>query len=107
VRSGVDQLAGPQHEPKPATSLGSLVFAPSGVAMTPDGKTAFVTNTESGTVSKIDVKTRTKDPTDITVGRVPGTGVEVANTQPGEGPAYLERRSPIQAINRQGVLTAD
>jgi hypothetical protein len=30
--------------------------------------TAFVTNNASGTVSTIDVKTRTKHPTDITVG---------------------------------------
>jgi YVTN family beta-propeller protein len=51
--------------------------APVGVAVTPDGKTAFVTNSISGTVSTIDVKTRTKNPTDITVG--PGVG-EVAVT---------------------------
>jgi YVTN family beta-propeller protein len=51
---------------------------PKGVALTPDGKTAFVTNanlvlepTESNTVSTIDVKTRTKHPTDITVGLQP------------------------------------
>jgi YVTN family beta-propeller protein len=36
--------------------------APSGVAVTPDGKTAFVTNTFSGTVSTIDVKTRPRTP---------------------------------------------
>jgi YVTN family beta-propeller protein len=30
--------------------------------------TAFVANSASGTVSTIDTKTRTKDPTDITVG---------------------------------------
>jgi YVTN family beta-propeller protein len=39
---------------------------PAGVAVTPDGKTAFVA--EGGSVSTIDVKTRTKDPTDIPVG---------------------------------------
>jgi YVTN family beta-propeller protein len=44
---------------------------PQGVAMTPDGKTAFVANGYSGTVSTIDVKTRTKDPIDITVGSLP------------------------------------
>jgi YVTN family beta-propeller protein len=44
---------------------------PLGVAVTPDGKTAFVTNSGSGTVSTIDVKTRTKHPTDITVGSLP------------------------------------
>ena len=36
--------------------------------------TAFVTNSGSGTVSTIDVKTRTKHPTDITVGAVPARG---------------------------------
>jgi YVTN family beta-propeller protein len=45
--------------------------APIGVAVTPDGKTAFVPNAGSGTVSTIDVKTRTKDPTDIPVGPYP------------------------------------
>jgi YVTN family beta-propeller protein len=44
---------------------------PVGVAVTPDGKTAFVTNYGDGTVSTIDVKTKTKDPTDITVGGKP------------------------------------
>jgi YVTN family beta-propeller protein len=32
------------------------------VAVTPNGKTAFVTNQGSGTVSTIDVKTRKKNP---------------------------------------------
>jgi YVTN family beta-propeller protein len=47
------------------------------VAVTPDGKTAFVTNAGNGvspggdSVSTIDVKTRAKDPTDITVGSLP------------------------------------
>jgi YVTN family beta-propeller protein len=50
---------------------------PIGVAVTPDGKTAFVTNSDSGTVSTIDVKTRTKNPTDIPVGSHPS---EVAIT---------------------------
>src|SRR5262249_15984680 len=45
---------------------------PNGVAVTPDGKTAFVTNFGGNSVSTIDVKTRTKDPTDIPVGLVPG-----------------------------------
>jgi YVTN family beta-propeller protein len=39
--------------------------------------TAFVTNGGSGTVSTINVKTRTKNPTDITVGTDP---IEVAVT---------------------------
>ena len=43
---------------------------PAGVAITPDGKTAFVTN-NSGTVATIDVKTRRKHPTDIPVGTGP------------------------------------
>jgi YVTN family beta-propeller protein len=63
--------------------------SPGGVAVTPDGKTAFVVRgnlgatafggagTPSGdSVSTIDVKTRTKNPTDITVGLGPG-GVAV------------------------------
>src|SRR5215831_15883417 len=33
--------------------------------------TAFVTNSGGGSVSTIDVKTRTKNPTDITVGSIP------------------------------------
>src|SRR5262249_26304311 len=55
---------------------------PKGVAVTPDGKTAFVTKggppsgegidpTTGSLVSTIDVKTRTKDPNDITVGLDP------------------------------------
>ncbi len=53
---------------------------PKVVAVTPDGKTAFVTNANLGfdfggpigtSVSTIDVKTRTKNPTDITVGAFP------------------------------------
>jgi YVTN family beta-propeller protein len=50
---------------------------PTGVAITPDDKTAFVTNAGNGvgpggdSVSTIDVKTRTKDPTDIPVGSLP------------------------------------
>jgi len=42
-----------------------------GVAVTPNGKTAFVTNALSGTVSTIDVKTRTKHPTDVVTGSLP------------------------------------
>jgi YVTN family beta-propeller protein len=49
-------------------TVGSFPF---GVAVTPDGKTAFVTNNASGTVSTIDVKTRTKHPSDIAVGAHP------------------------------------
>jgi YVTN family beta-propeller protein len=39
--------------------------------------TAFVVNGASGTVSTIDVKTRTKDPADISVGGGPLSGVEI------------------------------
>jgi len=46
------------------------------VAVTPDGKTAFVANDVSNSVSTIDVKTRTKNPTDIPVGSFP-VGVAV------------------------------
>jgi YVTN family beta-propeller protein len=41
---------------------------PIGVGVTPDGKTAFVANAFGGSVSTIDVKTRTKNPDDIAVG---------------------------------------
>ena len=41
--------------------------------------TAFVANASSGTVSTIDVETRTKNPADIAVGSTP-TGVKVVNT---------------------------
>ena len=64
--------------------LGVLVFGLSGalVGVVPDGvsavagrarcrPTAFVTNAIGGTVSTIDVKTRTKHPTDIPVGSRP------------------------------------
>jgi YVTN family beta-propeller protein len=44
----------------------------------PDGKTAFVTNNGSGTVSAIDVKTRKKHPDDIAVGAYP-KGVAVTS----------------------------
>jgi YVTN family beta-propeller protein len=58
--------------------------------------TAFVANTGSDSVSTIDVRTRTKDPTDIAVGTYP-SGVEVANTHSSDGGACLERRSLDQA----------
>src|SRR5215211_2124661 len=69
--------------------LGALVLGLSGalVGVVPDGAsgvagrsrcrpTAFVTNTSSDSVSTIDVKTRTKHPTDITAVPAPG-GVTV------------------------------
>jgi YVTN family beta-propeller protein len=46
------------------------------VTVTREGKTAFVANAASGTVSTIDVKTGAKHPTDIAVGSFP-IGVEV------------------------------
>ena len=49
---------------------------PTGVAVTPDGKTAFVPNRESNAVSTINVNTRKKDPTDISVGGLP-TGIAI------------------------------
>ena len=73
---------------------GALVgVVPGGVsavaARAPCRATAFVTNAFSGSVSTIDVQTRTKDPTDITVGSNPdrvavtpdGKTVFVANTE--------------------------
>jgi hypothetical protein len=38
------------------------------MVVTPDGKTAFVGDRVGGMVATIDVKTRTKNPTDIRVG---------------------------------------
>ena len=53
---------------------------PLGVAITPDGKTVFVSNAGSNSMSTIDVKTRTKYPDDI-----PGTsGAGVAITPDGK-----------------------
>jgi YVTN family beta-propeller protein len=63
--------------------LGALVLGLAGalVGVVPDGvsavaalrcrATVFVTNAGNGTVSTIDVKSRTKNPTDITVGSLP------------------------------------
>jgi YVTN family beta-propeller protein len=48
--------------------VGSL---PGEVAVTPDGKTVFVSNIYGNTVSTIDVKTRAKNPSDIPVGTGP------------------------------------
>ena len=48
------------------------VPAAAGVAVTPDGKTAFVGLRNSDMVSTINVKTRTTHPTDITVGTARG-----------------------------------
>ena len=60
--------------------VAAALLVPSGVsavaARSRCRPTAFVANTGSGTVSTIDVKTRTKDPTDIPVGASPG-GVAV------------------------------
>ena len=82
--------------------LGVLVLGLSGalVGVFPDGvsavagrsrcrATAFVTNLDGGTVSTIDVKTRTKHPTDIVLG---GGPVGVAVTPDGK-PAYVANQS--------------
>jgi YVTN family beta-propeller protein len=59
----------------PDITVGADTF---GVAITPDGKTAFVTNNVGGTVSTIDLKTKTKHPSDIPVGANP-KGVAVTS----------------------------
>jgi YVTN family beta-propeller protein len=46
---------------------------PTGVAVTPNGKTAIVANGLEGTVSTIDLKTRTKHADDIPVGLSPAS----------------------------------
>src|SRR6185437_12846076 len=64
---------------------------PFGVAVTPDGKTAYVTNVGSGPVTPIDTATNTAG-TAITVGSLP-VGIamrplpEVLGVSPGSGPA--------------------
>jgi len=67
---------------------------PGGVAAAPArGRcraTAFVSNVGRGTVATIDVKTRTKDPTDIPVGSTP---VEVAFTPDGKTAFVTNRDS--------------
>src|SRR4029450_12620206 len=71
---------------------GVVVFGLAGVLMVPGGAsavparsrcrpTAFVGNANSGTVSTIDVKTRTKNPADIPVGSGPS---DVAVTPDGK-----------------------
>jgi len=75
----------------------ALLFGLAGalVGVVPDGvsaveargrcrATAFVTNAASNTVSTIDVKTRTKNPTDITMGPITN---EVAITPDGKPPS--------------------
>jgi YVTN family beta-propeller protein len=47
------------------------------VDITPHGKTAFVNNLTGGTVSTIDVKTKTKDPVDIPVGGSTAGGLAI------------------------------
>jgi YVTN family beta-propeller protein len=81
--------------------LGVLVLGLAGALVVPGGvsavaarsrcrATAFVTNALSGSVSTIDVKTRTKNPTDITVGTNP---VSVAFTPDGKTAFVLNNAS--------------
>jgi YVTN family beta-propeller protein len=44
---------------------------PMGIAITPDGATAWVSNVGAQSISSIDIASRTKDPTDLTVGNEP------------------------------------
>jgi YVTN family beta-propeller protein len=82
---------------------GAVVFGLTGalVGVVPDGMsavaararcraTAFVVNGASGSVSTIDVKTQTKDPTDISVGTLP---VGVAVTPDGKTAFVVNRDS--------------
>jgi YVTN family beta-propeller protein len=63
--------------------------APFGIAITPDGKTAYVSNGSSGTVTPIEVATNTAG-TAITVGSEPGW---IAITPP--APPTAEIKSPL------------
>jgi YVTN family beta-propeller protein len=69
--SGTLATIGVESRTKHPDDIITVGAAPYGVAVTSDGKTAFVTNNATGTVSTIDVKTRTKHPTDIAVGPNP------------------------------------
>jgi YVTN family beta-propeller protein len=62
---------------KTRTTVPTDIAVSSGVAVTPDGKTAFVTNEDSGTVFTIDVKTKAKHPTDIPFPFGPGHDVAI------------------------------
>jgi YVTN family beta-propeller protein len=63
----------PEDHKNPDIAVGS---GPAEATFTPGGKSALVANALNGTVSTIDVKTRTTHPTDIPVGTNPG-GVTV------------------------------
>jgi YVTN family beta-propeller protein len=69
--STIDVKTGTKNPTDIAVGSGAV-----GVAITPNGKTAFVANRTSSTVSTIDVKTKAKNPTDIPVGANPN-GVAV------------------------------
>jgi YVTN family beta-propeller protein len=66
--------------------------------VTPDGKTAFVANAGSGTVSTIDVNTKKKNRHDIMVGAFPG-GVVVTRVA-GDGQPDGRFSTAIRARSR-------
>jgi YVTN family beta-propeller protein len=76
---------------------------PLGVAVTPDGKTAFV-NGPSGMVSTIDVKSRTKHPADIPVG---GGGAGVAVTPDGKTAVVVNANVDPSDVQSGTVSTID
>jgi YVTN family beta-propeller protein len=69
---------------------------PLGGAFTPDGKTGFVVNNGSNSVSTFDLKTRTKYPTDIPVGPGP---VAMAITPDGKTGFVDNLGGPIASAN--------
>jgi DNA-binding beta-propeller fold protein YncE len=71
------------------------------VAITPDGKTAFVSNLFSNSMSTIDVKTRTKHPDDIT-----GTGGAGLAITP-DGKTVVSNNANIGGSNPGTVSTID
>jgi YVTN family beta-propeller protein len=73
-------------------------------ARAPCCATAFLTNVGSRTVSTIDVKTRTKNPTDITVGSSPfGGGVHAVSPLTGSDNAPEGPRTLMHTFYGQGT----
>ena len=58
-----------------ATGVGPNPSSPQGVAITPDGKHAYVANGNSGTVSVVDTATNTVEATMISVPFPSGVGI--------------------------------
>jgi YVTN family beta-propeller protein len=90
-------------------------YGAAGIAITPDGSTAFVALEEEDAVATIDVATRTKDPDDIPVGPVPvavaftpdGSTAFVANRQNDQPPAPDPSASGTVSVIDVATRTTD